>query len=62
MANVREKTRALNKGPCPVFIKIRRLTNVMGVHKEKKKLGTLTWGREGKGGFEGIRCLGFGSI
>ena len=34
MANVWEKTRAPNKGPCSIFVKIRRLTNVMGVHKE----------------------------
>ena len=51
MANVREKTRAQNKGPCPVFIQIIRLTKVMGVYKETKKLGTLAWGREGKGDF-----------
>ena len=62
MAYVREKTRAPNKGPYPVFIGIRKLANVMGVYKETKKLGTLTWGREGKGVFEDIQCLGFGSI
>ena len=43
-----KKTRVPNKGPCPMFIKIRRLTDVIGVHKETKKLETLTWGCEGK--------------
>ena len=38
MADVWEKTRAPNKGPCPIFIQIRRLTNAMGVHRETKKL------------------------
>ena len=38
MANVQEKTRAPNKGPCPIFIKIRRLTNEMGAHKETMNL------------------------
>ena len=40
MANVQggEGTRAQNKGPCPVFIQIRRLTNMMGVYKETEKL------------------------
>ena len=37
-ANVREKARALSKGPCSIFIRIRRLTSVMGVHKETMKL------------------------
>ena len=36
-ANVREETRALSKGPCSVFIRIRRLTSVMDVHKETMK-------------------------
>ena len=33
-ANVWEETRALSKGPCFVFIRIRRLTNVMGMHRQ----------------------------
>ena len=33
-----KKTRAPSEGPCPVRIPIRRLANVMGVYKEKKKL------------------------
>ena len=38
-ANVQEETRAQSKGPCFVFIRIRRLTNmVMDVHKETVKL------------------------
>ena len=38
-ANVWEKTRALSMGPYSVFIRIRRLTNmVMDVHKETMKL------------------------
>ena len=57
-----KKTRAPNNGPCPIFIQIRRLANVMGVYKETKKMETLTWGCEGKGGFEDIQCLGFGPI
>ena len=36
-ANVRKETRAMSKGPCSVFIKIRRLTDVMDVHKETMK-------------------------
>ena len=60
MANVQEKTRAPNKGPCPIFIKIRRLTNVMGMHKETMNLRTLTHGREGKGVLKiyGVWALG----
>ena len=50
MADVQEKTRAPNKGPCPVFIQIRRLANVMDMYKETKKLGTLTCGCEGEKG------------
>ena len=39
MANVWEKTRAPNKVPCPIFIRIRRLTNmVMDVHKKTMNL------------------------
>ena len=39
IANVWEKTRALNKGPCPVFIRIRRLTNMaIDVHRETMNL------------------------
>ena len=39
MANVQEKTRAPIKGPCSIFIRIRRLTNmVMDVHKKTMKL------------------------
>ena len=39
MANVLEKTRDPNKGPCPVFITIRRLTNMaMDIHKETMNL------------------------
>ena len=38
-ANVQEETRAPNKGPCPVFIRIRRLMNMaMNVHKETMNL------------------------
>ena len=55
MAKVQEKTRALSKCPCPGFIRIRRLTNVMGMHKETMSM------RE-KGAFEDIWCLGFGLI
>ena len=36
-ASVREETRALSKGPCSVFIRIRRLTSMMNVHKEIMK-------------------------
>ena len=36
--NVPEETRAQSKGPCSIFIRIRRLTNVMGVNKETMKL------------------------
>ena len=36
-ANVWEEARAPSKGSCSVFIRIRRLTNVvMGAHKEKE--------------------------
>ena len=42
MANVWDQTRAPNKGPSPIFIRIRRLTNmvmdVMDVHKETMNL------------------------
>ena len=41
-----------------MFIRFRGLADVMGVYKEAKKLGLLTWGREGKGAFEDIQCLG----
>ena len=37
VANVREETRAPIKGPCSVFIRIRRLTNVMDVQEETMK-------------------------
>ena len=37
-ANVWEETRVLSKGPCSIFIRIRRLTNVMDVHEEAMKL------------------------
>ena len=59
-ANVWEETRALNKGPCSVLIKIRRLTSVMDVHKETMKLWTLTHGRGAKGVLKicGLRSLG----
>ena len=50
IANVREKDKTPNKGPRPMFIRFRGLADVMGVYKEAKKLGLLTWGREGKGG------------
>ena len=36
-ANVQEETRALSKGPCSVFIRIRRLSNMMDVQKETIK-------------------------
>ena len=37
-ANVREETRASSKGLCSIFIRMRRLTNVvMGMHKETMK-------------------------
>ena len=36
-ANVQGQTRAQSKGPCSVFIRIRRLTNVMDVPKETTK-------------------------
>ena len=36
-ANIWEETRALNKGPCSVFIKIRRLTSMVDVHTETLK-------------------------
>ena len=50
MANAREKTKAPNKGPCPIFIRIRRLTNMaIDVHKGTMNLWTLTCGCEGKG-------------
>ena len=61
MANVREKTKAPNKGPYPVFIRIRRLTNILvDVHKETINLWTLIYGREGKGVLKifGVRGLG----
>ena len=40
-ANIWEKMRAPNKRPCAAFIKIRRLTSMMGVmgmHRETMKL------------------------
>ena len=36
-ANVQEETTALSKGPCSIFIRIRRLTSVVGVHRETMK-------------------------
>ena len=48
-ANVWEETRALSKGPWSIFIKIRRLTSVMDVHKETMKPCTLTHGHEERG-------------
>ena len=36
-ANVGEETRAQSKGPCSVFTRIRRLTNVMDMQKETIK-------------------------
>ena len=36
-ANVQDETRDLSKGPCSVFIRIRRLTNVMDMQKETIK-------------------------
>lgn len=36
-ANVREDTRALTKGPCSIFIRIRRVTNVKDRQKETMK-------------------------
>ena len=60
-ANVWEETRAPSKSPCSVFIRIRRLTNmVMDVHKETTKSGTLSHGRQGKGVLKicGVRGLG----
>ena len=39
IANVGKKTRAPVKGPCSVFIRIRRLTNmVMDIHKKTMNL------------------------
>ena len=38
-----------SKSPCSVFIRIRRLTNTMAVHKETMKPWTLTHGHGGKG-------------
>ena len=32
-----EETRALSKGPCSIFIRIRRLTNMMFMQKETMK-------------------------
>ena len=61
MAKVQEKTRAPNKGPCPVYSDHKAYKH-HGVYKERKKLGTLTWGCEGRGGFEDIQCLGFWSV
>ena len=34
-ADVQEETRAPSKGPCSVFIRIRRLTNVMMCRKRQ---------------------------
>ena len=48
-ANVRKETRAPSKGPCSVFIGIRRLTSMMDLYKETVKLCTLAHGCEGKG-------------
>ena len=59
-ANVRGKTRAPSKRSCSIFIRIRRLTNmVMDVHKETTKSGTLSHGRQGKGVLKtcGVRGL-----
>ena len=32
-ANVEEETRASSNGPCSIFIRIRRLTDMMGMQK-----------------------------
>ena len=40
--NVLEATRALSKGPCSIFIKIRSLTSMMDVRKETTKPWILT--------------------
>ena len=42
-ANVREKTSVLSKGPYSIFIRIRRPTSAMGVHRETVKLNINSW-------------------
>ena len=48
-ANVWEETRTLSKDPCSVFIRIRRLINVIHVQKETVKQWPLTHVCERKG-------------
>ena len=54
-ANVWEETRAPDRGLCSVFIKIRRLTSVMHVHKETQTVNINSWAW-GKGDFEDMWC------
>ena len=59
-ANVRQETRAPSKGPCSVFIGIRRLTSMMDMHKETMKPGTLSNGHREKGVLEICSGRGLG--
>ena len=54
-ANVREETRAPSKGPCSAFIRIWRLTGLMGVHRDNGTVHINSWAW-GKRGFDDVWC------
>ena len=44
IANVQEKTRAPNKGSCPVFIRIRRLTHMaIDAQRDNESVNIKLW-------------------
>ena len=59
-ADVQEETRAPSKGPGSIFIRIRRLTSVMGTHRDNETVNINSWAWGEKGVLKICRVRGLG--